>query len=217
VRALAAAGLPTEPSGWPWARLRRWNVSRCRRRGKCFHRLVQEFYARNEDFRPEQRVQRATLVTRPADFDPRSPWRYLQEARAKGRMDGFLVISGSEYAVQETKCTDWDAIAARGTLNRNLARHAVQLWRYLEGVAVWKVARSDEVEWIDLSTAKSRYGAVVYPRTPMLGSVTTAVQDHLGEYGLSTIWFDVPPQTDSPARLAWEAVGVDERLRSLLW
>ena len=182
-----------------------------------FQPLVQEFYACNEDFRPEHRVRRAMLVARPVDFDPRCPWRYLQEATAKGRMDGFLAISGSGYAVQETKCTNWDAIAARGTLSRNLARHAVQLWRYLEGVAVWKVAQSGDVAWIDLSTAKSRYGAMVYPRTPTLESVTSAVQDYLGEYGLSTIWFDVPPQPDSPARLAWDAVGVEERLRSLLW
>jgi hypothetical protein len=41
----------------------------------------------------EHAVRRARLIDRPANFDPERPWRYLAEVKARGRMDGFLVIS----------------------------------------------------------------------------------------------------------------------------
>jgi hypothetical protein len=64
-------------------------------RGKAFNALVQEFYAwgAGDAYGCEHAVRRARLIDRPANFDPERPWRYLAEVKARGRMDGFLVIS----------------------------------------------------------------------------------------------------------------------------
>jgi hypothetical protein len=85
------------------------------RRGKEFHRLVQEEWV-------------AT-----AQGDPR-PERYVKRLTGRrGRVDILVQEAGDDMvAVVEIKATDWDRMTDRNVV-RNVRRQIRQVWSYVEG------------------------------------------------------------------------------------
>ena len=183
------------------------------RDGKAFHRRVERFYRLESEFRPEQAVRRAVLVERPADFDDKAPWRYTRpEKAALGRCDALLVMDAERsVAIVEAKNTDWDVLAARGTLEPNLARYARQVWRYLEGIAIVRDAPGGDVREVDLARVESRYAALVFPKAPSGAGVRERIEQALDPVGISAIWFDEPPAAGTPARRAWDVIQAESR------
>lgn len=153
--------------------------------GKSFHALAQPHYRYDSGVEAEQALYKVD--------------------GAPGRADIFLVVNERyRYAgLSEVKNTDWEAVAGRGTLPRMVARHARQLWSYLNGTV--ELRREDgsrkrlRIREIDCSAA------MVYPRAPE-ASVRQQVEDGLGAYGITVIWLDEPPPEHSEAFEAWRAV-----------
>ena len=153
--------------------------------GKSFHRLAQTFYEHGSTFLREQGVEKPS--------------------GRRGRADIFLLVEDerSFAALAEVKNTSWEPLAARGTLQRNVARQARQLWSYLDGIA--ELRRPDGTSHhVDLSNLE-RYAAMIFPTAPR-PSIRAQVEDAFGEYGISVIWLDEPPPEDSEAFPAWEAL-----------
>lgn len=100
----------------------------------------------------------------------------------RGRIDLLLDIDSSGkplLVVMEVKNTDWDARAAHRVLP-NLARHARQVWRYLD--ALWP--RLDAGELAGLQAA------LVYPRRPSHPGRAAVIEQTLGDHGISVLFYD---------------------------
>jgi hypothetical protein len=102
----------------------------------------------------------------------------------RGRMDllleGLDEDSGLPFqVVLEIKRTNWDR-QAEHRVAPNVARHRLQVWSYLEPL----LERVDvgEVSWVQ--------GAVVYPRRPRKAGRASDIEQRLGEYGLTVVWYD---------------------------
>lgn len=159
--------------------------------GKAFNTLAQSFYGYGSSFEGEQQLFKAS--------------------GRRGRADIFMFVDAEQRfaAIAEVKNTDWSELAARGTLRRNLARKARQLWQYLDGTFELEDATGSRRR---LSLAKvDRYGAMVFPHAPE-PAVRTRVEEGFGEYGLSVVWLDEPPPEDSEAFAAWQTVLAGSRL-----
>jgi hypothetical protein len=85
----------------------------------------------------------------------------------------------SLLVVVEVKNTDWDARAAH-RLRPNLARHARQVWRYLDSLI-------PELEAGELVGVQA---ALVYPRRPSLPGRAELVEGVLGEQGISALFYE---------------------------
>jgi hypothetical protein len=87
------------------------------------------------------------------------------------------------------KNTDWDALAQRGTLERNVVRQARRVRSYLRGTV--QLIGEDERSTVGLAHVR-RYPSVVFLRSPE-PSVRSEVEDAFGDYGVSVVWLDRPP------------------------
>ena len=156
------------------------------RAGVEFHDRVQRFYEFDSEFRSETTLIRAD--------------------KRKGRADLLLLHEeGRAVVVIEIKNTDWDRLAIRGTLRRNLLAHRRQLWRYLDGALALEPLRSEVPPALELEFLE-RQGALVYPSRPLTAGLDVDIEEVLAEWGLTVVWFDEPPPADSPAGEAWEAL-----------
>lgn len=153
--------------------------------GRAFHELIARYYKYETDFDSE---------------------RVLTKASGRGgRADLFLWVERDHsYAlVVETKWTDWDRLQRKGTLRRNLGAHRRQVWSYLDGTI--SVKRGTKGERTALEGI-GRQAALIYPRTPRRADVRAGIEEELGQWGITTIWFDEPPPSDSPGGKAWAAL-----------
>jgi hypothetical protein len=99
-----------------------------------------------------------------------------------GRIDLLLVVDDHGrplLVVVEVKNTDWDARAAH-RLRPNLARHAHQVWRYLDSLL-------PELETGEQAGVQA---ALVYPRRPSLPGRAELVEGLLGEQGISVLFYE---------------------------
>lgn len=99
-----------------------------------------------------------------------------------GRIDLLLVIDDQGrplLVVVEVKNTDWDAHAAH-RLRPNLARHARQVWRYIDSLL-------PALETGELAGVQA---ALVYPRRPSLPGRAKLVEGVLGEQGISVLFYE---------------------------
>jgi hypothetical protein len=79
----------------------------------------------------------------------------------------------------EVKNTDWDARAAH-RLRPNLARHARQVWRYIDSLL--PALETGELDGVQ--------AALVYPRRPSLPGRAQLVEGVLGEQGISVLFYE---------------------------
>lgn len=79
----------------------------------------------------------------------------------------------------EVKNTDWDARAAH-RLRPNLARHARQVWRYIDSLL-------PGLETRELAGVQA---ALVYPRRASLPGRAELVEGALGEQGISVLFYE---------------------------
>ncbi len=155
------------------------------RAGQQFHDLVQCYYEFESSF-----ISERTLI---------------KASGRDGRTDLLLFVEGENLVLAEVKYTDWDRLAARGTQERNLASHRRQLWQYLDGVV-------EEVKLADGGSLRlrlqryERQGALIYPQRPASAGLDVAIEEELGTWGITVIWFFEPPPADSPAHPAWIAM-----------
>lgn len=157
--------------------------------GRLFHALIARFYAHESEFDPE---------------------RVLIKAGGRpGRADLFLWAEPdrSFALVIEVKWTDWDRLAGRGTVRRNLASHRRQVWEYLEGrIFVRRGLSGDSVELEVID----RQAALAYPAVPRTDGLRDTVESELGEWGITTNWFDEPPPADSAGGRSWTAIATGD-------
>jgi hypothetical protein len=109
----------------------------------------------------------------------------------RGRIDLLLQVEDARrplLVVMEVKNTDWDARAPRRVLP-NLARHARQVWGYLDAY----VPRLEAGELAGLQAA------LVYPRRPSHPGRAELVEETLGAYGISVLFYDELPDGGPPA------------------
>ena len=153
--------------------------------GKAFHTLIARYHHYEEQIDSERMLTKANGRT--------------------GRADIFLWIKPdySDAVVIESKWTDWDRLQSRGTLRRNLHAHRRQVWSYLDGTI--SLQRGMTGERIVLPNI-DRQAALFYPKTPRSAHVRTSIEEELGEWGITTIWFDDPPPSDSLGGKAWAAL-----------
>jgi hypothetical protein len=154
------------------------------RAGRAFGELVERFYVYESAFASERR-----LVP-------------LKGRGARADLFAWVAPEHREAVVLEAKDTNWDALAARGTVRRNLHRHAAQVWRYLNAdvhldAKVEVALRHCEVQ-----------GALVYSRQPRSHGLRELIETELAAERLSVVWFDEAPPRESPAWGAWAAMGV---------
>jgi len=110
--------------------------------------------------------------------------------RDEARMILFADAKQRFVSLVEVKNTDWDALAQRGTLKPNVARHARRLRSYLRGAV--ELAAEDEritVRLLDVD----RHASMMFLRGPVEPSVRAEVEDAFGAWGISVIWLDRPP------------------------
>ncbi len=169
--------------------------------GRAFNELIARYYKYESEFDSE---------------------RVLTKASGRGgRADLFLWAEADHsYAIViETKWTDWDRLQRKGTLRRNLGAHRRQVWSYLNGtISIERGTKGDRaaLESID------RQAALVYPRTPRSADIRDIIEEDLGEWGITTLWFDEPPPASTPGGEAWAAlqsgeITTDDLRGSLYW
>ncbi len=133
--------------------------------GKAFGALVATQYPRGMAAGTAQPEEKVTLAS----------------GRA-GRIDLLLAVEDNGrplLVVVEVKSTDWDARAPHRMLP-NLARHARQVWRYLD-------ALMPRVEAGELSGLQA---ALVYPHRPSQPGRAELVERVLERHGISVLFYD---------------------------
>jgi hypothetical protein len=128
--------------------------------------------------------------------------RRLEKATGRGgRADALMIcdVENRFAAIAEIKNTDWEAMERRGTVRRNVTRHARQVWSYLDGFVEAEMPHG--TERIALGRVE-RYAALVYPHVPA-PALRAALDDAFGKYGISIVWLDEPPPRDSEVFSAW--------------
>jgi hypothetical protein len=101
-----------------------------------------------------------------------------------GFADVLLDIPGDDdqlgwQVVIEIKNTDWDQRQTH-RVRPNLARHARQLWGYLEPL----------LQGFDAGEAGAPQGALLYPRRPRTVGRADLIEEFLSERGLSVVYYD---------------------------
>jgi hypothetical protein len=157
--------------------------------------------------RPSQRLLEPRRLAAGKQFDDEAKRVYLDgssftaERRLRkpnlrlGRADLLLIDGKTQFAaIAELKDTDWEGVNQRGTLARNVSRHARQVWSYLDAT----LERDSSLDLVRVE----RYAALVYRRAPR-PTLKTVVEDAFGEHGVSVVWMDEPPPEDSPAFRPW--------------
>jgi hypothetical protein len=160
------------------------------RLGKAFGVEVQADYPPNVadvHARAEHRLERGSgRATWDKDGTRSEPLgaRLGRRGRIDLLLEGLDEESGLPFqVVLEIKRTDWDR-QAEHRVAPNVARHRLQVWSYLEPL----LERVDnrEVAWVQ--------GALVYPRRPQTAGRASDIEQRLGEYGLTVLWYDeLPP------------------------
>jgi hypothetical protein len=100
----------------------------------------------------------------------------------RGRIDLLLDVDDSGkplLVVMEVKNTDWDARAA-DRVRPNLARHARQVWRYLDAL----------MPRLDASELAGLQAALVYPRRPSHPERAEMIEQSFGDHGISVEFYD---------------------------
>jgi hypothetical protein len=146
------------------------------RAGRAFGELVADYYKTGQPYIAERRVCKAHLP------------RMLTGTR--GRIDVIMVVDESERSamIVEAKNTDWAALYDRGSARRNLQRHCLQVWSYLNGQLF-----ADDGSPIDLASFAASYAALVYPHAPASAEVRRLVEEFCGEQLITVIWFNELP------------------------
>jgi hypothetical protein len=116
--------------------------------------------------------------------------------KVEGNRDGARIILFADakqrfVSLVEIKNTDWNALARRGTLKPNVARHALRLRSYLRGTV--ELIGDDERCTLRLRHPLDRSASMMFLRGPAEQSVRREVENAFGEYGVSVIWLDRPP------------------------
>jgi hypothetical protein len=132
---------------------------------------------------------------RPALRHEAAPGIEVRIYKVEGNRDDARIIlfSDAEHrfvSLADVKSTDWDALAQRGTLKRNVARQARRLRSYLRGKA--RFVGEDERASVRLLRVDRRYPSMVFRRSPS-PSVRREVEETFGDYGVSVVWLDRPP------------------------
>jgi hypothetical protein len=160
--------------------------------GKAFHDLVQRFYLYEaEDIRGQGAEYRVDVK------------RGSRARRGRADVLQWITLDGFlSCVILEVKNTDWDRLAKRGTVRRNLNSHRRQVWRYLYGTTEFR--HDEERKDVDLEDI-DRVAGIVYPRVPGTEGLKEAIESYFGEWGITVVWFDEPPPEGTPAWEAWRA------------
>jgi hypothetical protein len=137
------------------------------RRGKAFHKRVQEDWDRTARD-GKVNVEHVTSLTQASRGSRR---------RRVGRLDLFVDELGDFVTVVEIKSTDWDRVK-EANRSKLVASHRRQVWRYMkeyldgEGIAVC--------------------AGIIYPKSPTTPGLKEFIETYLNDYGLQVVWYDDP-------------------------
>ena len=134
--------------------MRRKTEPRCLQRGKNFHLRIQNDWERSAG----GRITRELPVAKPNG--------------RRGRIDIHAESEAPQVAVVEIKATDWNRMTPQA-VRRNVARHARQVWAYIES---------------QLSAAKEVSPGVIYPAMPRSPGRRDLIEALLEEQGIAVVW-----------------------------
>ena len=131
------------------------------RRGKRFHRRVQEDW--------ERTAQGEIFVEKTIPLlQPKAVGR-----RRRGRMDIFVGEDDGMVAVVEIKATDWDRVRH---VNRVLRSHERQVWKYV----------TKHLDGDGLTVCPG----IIYPTAPSKPGLKEEIEEFLNAQGLQVVWYD---------------------------
>ncbi len=133
------------------------------RRGKVFHRLVQEEWG---------------AVRRTRDIAFRE-FSIIKPDGRRGRID-ILIDEGEDWvAVVEIKASDWDAMKGEN-LRRNARRQIRQIWNYIESQL--KPNDDGSIDGRQVSPG------IIFPKAPRKLGRRDAIEALFDEDGIQVVW-----------------------------
>ena len=143
------------------------------RRGKAFHRLIQEEW--ETDQRTRGVAFREFGITKPGG--------------RRGRID-LLIDEGEDWvAVVEIKASDWDAMREEN-LRRNARRQVRQIWDYIDSQL-----KPNEDGSID---GREVCPGVIFPKVPLKPGRRDTVEALFNKEGIQVVWHDEILTPDRP-------------------
>jgi hypothetical protein len=136
------------------------------RRGKFFHKLIQEEWLRDA----EGDVVQERTITKPSG--------------RKGRVDVFVNDDdpNGSVAIVEIKATDWDRIK-ECNIRRNVRRQIKQIWDYIESQIV-------KGEYVPSGEGKQVCPGIIFPKRPKDKERMKRVEEMFLEEGITVVWHD---------------------------
>ena len=133
------------------------------RRGKAFHRLIQE------EWRTDRRTRDATF----------REFSIIKPNGRRGRID-ILIDEGEDWvAVVEIKASDWDTMK-EGNLRRNVRRQIRQMWDYIDSQL--KPNDDGSIDGRQVSPG------IIFPKAPLKLGLRDAIETLFNEEGIQVVW-----------------------------
>ena len=133
----------------------------CLRRGKRFHKRVQEDWRRTAE--GEISIEK-TIPLLPSSVVGR---------RRRGRMDVFVGEDDGMVAVVEIKATDWDRVKQ---VRKVLGSHERQVWKYV----------TKHLDGDGFTVCPG----IIYPTAPSTPGLKEEIEEFLNDNGLQVVWYD---------------------------
>ncbi len=138
------------------------------KRGKAFHKLIQEEWEREAEgwITPERHI--------------------VKPSGRRGRVDVFVDDDDPDgvVAIVEVKTTDWDAIADKN-VRRNVRRQIRQVWSYIESQIVGG-------EYVPSGEGKTVCPGIIFPKRPEDRRRMKQIEEMFEEEGIVVVWHDEP-------------------------
>lgn len=136
------------------------------RRGKAFHRMIQEEWARK------------------ADGDVQSERTVLKPSGRRGRVDIFVDDDDPDgcIAIVEIKASDWDRMTDQA-VKRNIRRQIRQVWGYIESQILVG-------EYVSTGEHQSVSPGMVFPKRPNNPKRLELIEHLFNEEGIAVDWHD---------------------------
>ena len=136
------------------------------RRGKAFHKLIQDEWAREA----EGEIISERNVRKPNG--------------RRGRVDIFVndAAPDGQVAIIEVKATDWDRIKEKN-IRRNVKRQINQIWSYIE-------SQIRQGRYVEGGEGKDVCPGIIFPRRPRKANLLEMIEELFCEDGIQVVWHD---------------------------
>jgi len=140
---------------------------------------------------PTEGSTRSATTDKPGGGFVKDPTATRDGRGRRGRIDVLAIIDDGDERVAviiELKASDWTAQSPE-QVRRKGARHAAQLYSY-QGHLTNQMWDEDAQAWAPDGEVQAVQMWLVYERRPIDPDVAAAIEEQLGEDGISVLWFD---------------------------